>query len=200
MPFQQHEQTGLVWFTADVLNDVPHGFSTRKGGVSPAPWDSLNLRPGQGDGPEKLRENYRRFFAALGLDETRAVLSQQTHTANIRTVTAEDAGKGLLRPRDYTDVDALITNVPGLPLTVFSADCGTVLLYDPVRQAVGAAHAGWRGCAAGIVEKTVQALLKSAFTGEIGDGRIFVIPIDDAIRIRTGERGDIALYNAELEK
>ena len=50
------------------------------------------------------------------------------------------------------------------------------------------------------VEKTVQALLKSAFTGEIGDGRIFVIPIDDAIRIRTGERGDIALYNAELEK
>ena len=158
MPFQQHEQTGLVWFTADVLNDVPHGFSTRKGGVSPAPWDSLNLRPGQGDGPEKLWENYRRFFATLGLDETRAVLSQQTHTANIRTVTAEDAGKGLLRPRDYTDVDALITNVPNLPLTVFSADCGTVLLYDPVHQAIGAVHAGWRGCAAGIVEKTVAAM------------------------------------------
>ena len=72
MPFQQHEQTGLVWFTADVLNDVPHGFSTRKGGVSPAPWDSLNLRPNQGDGPEALRENYRRFFAVLGLDEHRA--------------------------------------------------------------------------------------------------------------------------------
>lgn len=54
MPFQQHEQTGLVWFTADVLNEIPHGFSTRRGGVSPAPWDSLNLRPGQGDGPEKL--------------------------------------------------------------------------------------------------------------------------------------------------
>ena len=98
------------------------------------------------------------IFAILGLDETRAVLSQQTHTANIRTVTAEDAGKGLLRPRDYTDVDALITNVPGLPLTVFSADCGTVLLYDPVHQAIGAVHAGWRGCAAGIVEKTVAAM------------------------------------------
>ena len=158
MPFQQHEQTGLVWFTADVLNEIPHGFSTRKGGVSPAPWDSLNLRPGQGDGPEKLRENYRRFFAVLGLDETRAVLSQQTHTANIRTVTAEDAGKGLLRPRDYTDVDALITNVPNLPLTVFSADCGILLLYDPIHRAVGAIHAGWRGCAAGIPEKTVQAM------------------------------------------
>ena len=130
MPFRQHEQDGLVWFTADLLNKIPHGFSTRRGGVSPAPWDSLNLRPNQGDGPEALRENYRRFFAAKGLDETRAVLSQQTHTANIRRVTESDAGKGLTRPRDYTDVDALITDVPGLPLTVFSADCGTVLLYE----------------------------------------------------------------------
>ena len=67
MPFQQREQNGLVWFTADVLNQIPHGFSTRIGGVSPAPWDSLNLRPNQGDGPEALRENYRRFFAVLGL-------------------------------------------------------------------------------------------------------------------------------------
>lgn len=105
---------------------------------------------------EKLRENYRRFFAILGLDETRAVLSQQTHTANIRTVTAEDAGKGLLRPRDYTDVDALITNVPGLPLTVFSADCGTVLLYDPVHQAIGAVHAGWRAAPPGSWRKPWQ--------------------------------------------
>ena len=161
MPFRQHEQGGLVWFTADLLNKIPHGFSTRQGGVSPAPWDSLNLRPNQGDGPEALRENYRRFFAAMGLDETRAVLSQQTHTANIRRVTERDAGKGLTRPRDYTDVDALITDVPGLPLTVFSADCGTVLLYDPVRQAVGAVHAGWRGCAAGIVEKTVRAMVEA---------------------------------------
>lgn len=161
MPFRQHEQGGLVWFTADLLNKIPHGFSTRRGGVSPAPWGSLNLRPNQGDGPVALRKNYRRFFAAIGLDETRAVLSQQTHTANIRRVTESDAGKGLTRPRDYTDVDALITDVPGLPLTVFSADCGTVLLYDPVRQAVGAVHAGWRGCAAGIVAKTVQAMAEA---------------------------------------
>lgn len=157
MSLTAHEQNGVVWYSAVHLH-TPHGFSTRKGGVSPAPWDSLNLRPAQGDGEATLRENYRRFFAVLGLDETRAVLSQQTHTANIRRVTEEDAGKGLLRPRDYTDVDALITNVPDLPLTVFSADCGTILLHDPVRRAIGAVHAGWRGCAAGIVEKTVQAM------------------------------------------
>ena len=57
MPFQQHEQTGLVWFTADVLNEIPHGFSTRRGGVSPAPWDSLNLDDRRGDDPANVREN-----------------------------------------------------------------------------------------------------------------------------------------------
>ena len=58
-------------------------------------------------------------------------------------------------------MDALITNVPGLSLTVFSADCGTILLYNPVRQAIGAVHAGWRGCAAGIAMKTVQAMTEA---------------------------------------
>lgn len=160
MPLTEHEKNGVIWYSADLLN-TPHGFSTRAGGVSPAPWDSLNLRPGQGDGPEALRENYRRFFAALGLDETRTALSHQTHTANIRRVTEADAGKGLICPRDYENVDALITNVPDLPLTVFSADCGTILLHDPVHRAVGAVHAGWRGCANRIVEKAVRAMTEA---------------------------------------
>ena len=159
MPFQQREQNGLVWFTADVLNQIPHGFSTRIGGVSPAPWDSLNLRPNQGDGPEALRENYRRFFAVLGLDEHRTVLSQQTHTANIRRVTAADAGKGVVRPRDYTDVDALITNEAALPLTVFflptAAPCCCTI---PSGRLWARPMPAGEGCAAGIVEKTVQAM------------------------------------------
>ena len=129
-----------------------HGFSTRQGGVSPAPWDSLNLRPDQGDGPDALRENYRRFCGAVGLDEVYSVLAKQVHETTVRVCTAEDAGKGLLRPRDYS-ADALISNVPGLALFVFSADCGTVLLYNPQTKAVGAVHAGGRGCAAGIVRK-----------------------------------------------
>lgn len=157
MSWTTHEQTGLVWYT-DSLLKTPHGFSTRVGGVSPAPWDSLNLRPGQGDGQDLLLENYRRFFAAIGADESRAVLSQQTHTANVLRVTEEHAGMGLTRPRSYADVDALITGTPNLPLVVFSADCGIILLHDPVHHAVGAVHAGWRGCAAGILERTVQAM------------------------------------------
>lgn len=76
-------------------------------------------------------------------------------------------GKGLFQQRDYT-ADALVTCEPGLPLAVFSADCGILLLHDPVRGAVGAIHAGWRGCAGGIVEKTVQTMA-ACFGSRPGD-------------------------------
>ena len=160
MSFLTHQNNDLLWLSSSLLDGAPvrHGFSTRLGGVSPAPWDSLNLGISRGDSDENVRENYRRFCAAVGVTVESTVFTQQTHSENIRLVTAQDAGKGLLRPRDYTEVDALITDTPDLSLVVFSADCGTVLLYDPVHQAIGAVHAGWRGCAAGIVEKTVAAM------------------------------------------
>ncbi|MCI8819471.1 MAG: peptidoglycan editing factor PgeF [Oscillibacter sp.] len=160
MPFETHNQNGLVWFTASNLSGVRHGFSTRLGGVSPAPWDSLNLRPGMGDGRDAMLENYRRFCAAIGADLEQAVLSRQVHETNVRACTEADAGKGLFRERDYDSADALVTDVPGLTLFVFSADCGTVLLHDLDSGAVGAAHAGWRGCAGGIVEKTVREMTR----------------------------------------
>ncbi|MEF2841525.1 MAG: polyphenol oxidase family protein [Oscillospiraceae bacterium] len=158
MSFLAHEENGLLIKTSTVLSGVRHGFSTRTGGVSPAPWDSLNLGVGRGDDMDRVRENYHRFCAVLGTDEHRAVLSKQVHEDNVRHVTAEDCGKGLFRERDYTSVDAMITDTPDIPLVVFSADCGIILLYDPVRRAVGAAHAGWRGAAAGIVYKTVRRM------------------------------------------
>ena len=120
MSFVTHEQQSLVWLASPLLGGVRHGFSTRRGGVSPAPWDTLNLGPGRGDAPENVEENYRRFFAA----------------------------------------HALITAEKGLPLVVFSADCGILLLHDPDAGCVGAVHAGWRGCAAGIVEKTVREMVR----------------------------------------
>lgn len=157
MSFETHEKNGLVWFTAPLLEGVRHGFSTRKGGVSRRPWDSLNLRTGCGDTPEALMENYRRFCAAAGGDVERVVLAKQVHETTVRVCASADAGKGLWRERDYT-ADALITNKPELPLVVFSADCGIILLYDPVHRAAGAVHAGWRGCAGGILEKAVQSM------------------------------------------
>lgn len=160
MSFLAHEENGLFIKTSTVLSGVRHGFSTRIGGVSPAPWDSLNLGVGRGDDMDRVRENYRRFCAALGVDEHRAVLSKQVHEDNVRHVTAEDCGKGLFRDRDYTSVDAMVTDTPGIPLVVFSADCGILLLHDPDAGCVGAVHAGWRGCAAGIVEKTVREMVR----------------------------------------
>ena len=159
MSFLTHEQNGLVWLASPLLPGVRHGFSTRLGGVSPAPWDALNLGPGRGDAPKNVRENYRRFFAALGADQGRAVLSGQVHRDDVRLCTAADAGKGLLRDRDY-EADALITGEKDLPLVVFSADCGTILLHDPEAGCIGAVHAGWRGCAAGIAEKAVREMAR----------------------------------------
>lgn len=174
MPMKTHTQGSLVFLTSPLLTGVRHGFSTRCGGVSPAPWDSLNLGPGRGDGPDRLLENYRRFCTAIGTEPERTVLSQQVHETTVRLCTADDAGKGLLRERDYT-ADALITQEPGLALTVFSADCGILLLHDPMHSAVGAIHAGWRGCAGGIVKKTVDAM-QSHFGSRAEDLRVAIGP------------------------
>lgn len=169
MSFVTHEQQSLVWLASPLLGGVRHGFSTRRGGVSPAPWDTLNLGPGRGDAPENVEENYRRFFAALDMDSAYPVLSRQVHRDDVRLCTAADAGKGLIRDRDY-DADALITAEKGLPLVVFSADCGIILLHDPVHGAVGAAHAGWRGAACGIAYKTVRRM-QELFGTDPGDLR-----------------------------
>ena len=143
--FHTNTKNGLTILTADALSGVCHGFSTRPGGVSPAPWDSLNLGVGRGDDIARVQENYRRFCAALGTDVNRVVLSKQIHEDVVRHVTEADAGKGLWRDRDYPSVDGMVTDVLHLPLVVFSADCNVVLLHDPVRKAIGACHAGWRG-------------------------------------------------------
>ena len=170
MSFFTHQNNGLLWLSSSLLDGQPvrYGFSTRLGGVSPAPWDSLNLGISRGDSDENVWENYRRFCAAVGVAPESTVFTQQTHSENIRQVTDQDAGKGLLHPRDYTDVDALITDCPGLSLVVFSADCGTILLFDPVHRAIGAVHAGWRGTAAGIAAKTALKM-HDAFGTEPAD-------------------------------
>lgn len=173
--FHTNTKNGLTILTADTLSGVCHGFSTRPGGVSPAPWDSLNLGVGRGDEIACVQENYRRFCAALGTDVNRVVLSKQIHEDVVRHVTEADAGKGLWRDRDYPSVDGMVTDVLHLPLVVFSADCNVILLYDPVRRAVGAAHAGWRGTAAGIAGKTVRAM-RDAYGCDPADIRAAIGP------------------------
>ena len=158
MSFTEIRHDPVVFLAAPELNcgAAVHGFSTRIGGVSRPPRDTLDLRASSADTPE-VRENFRRFCAAVGADYDRMVFSKQVHRDDVRLVTGADAGTGIFRERDY-EADGLITNEPGLPLVIFSADCIPVLLHDPVRHAIGACHAGWRGTALGIAAKTVRRM------------------------------------------
>lgn len=163
MSFCAHYDRELLFHTSEVLEHetILHGFSTRQGGVSEGCFSSLNLRIGGSPADEraKVRENYRRFCAAVGVESERTVLSVQVHEDTVRCVSAADAGKGLFRARDYT-ADALVTNEPGISLMVFSADCGIFLLHDPVSGCIGAVHAGWRGTALGLPAKTVREMAR----------------------------------------
>ena len=82
---------------------------------------------------------------AIGVEDDSFVFSMQTHTTNIRVVTSKDKGKGLTTPLDYSDVDGLVTDEPGLCLTTFYADCVPLFFLDPVKKVIGLSHSGWRG-------------------------------------------------------
>ena len=129
--FHTQMKNGITFLTAGALasDGIRHGFSTRLGGVSPAPWDSLNLDDRRGDDIANVQENFRRLCAALDMDVRRAVLSRQIHRDDVRLVTAADCGKGLWVSQDYDSADALITDVPGVPppasLARPSAPCRT---------------------------------------------------------------------------
>lgn len=134
---------------------VKHGFSTRKGGVSTGIFSSMNLNFKRGDDPDAVMENYRRMAAALNMRVEDMVLSDQTHTTNVRVITEEDRGKGILKPQDYSDVDGMITNVPGIVLVTSYADCVPLYFVDPVRKDIGLSHSGWKGTVGHIGQKTV---------------------------------------------
>lgn len=155
-------ETPFLYFPA--LTDIPfvkHGFSTKLGGVSEGMFAAMNLGseslPYQ-DSPANILENYRRMASAIGFDVNTIVVSHQTHTANVREVKEDDRGKGLFCPRDYSDIDGLITNRANLTLVTKYADCVPLFFADPVKKAIGLSHAGWRGTVARIGKVTVEAL------------------------------------------
>lgn len=148
LSFPMFRDTGLV----------TDGFSTRLGGVSEGCFSSLNLSFDRGDDRAAVEENFRRMGEALGVRCEDMVLSQQTHTTNIRIVTDGDRGKGITRERDYTDIDGLITNVPGICLVTTYADCVPLYFLDPVKKVIALSHSGWRGTVGKIGKKTVELM------------------------------------------
>jgi len=141
---------GLPVDVDKVMNWLPNlaqGFTTRRGGKSEAPYSSLNLGDHVGDSIESVEANRLILYNSLGFERNRIALAEQVHGAEIAEV--DSAGR---RP----GCDALVTNVPGLLLVLFFADCVPVYLVDPHRRAIALIHAGWRGTKAGIVAKTIR--------------------------------------------
>lgn len=159
--WEERQVEGVPFLTCEKLEGIPfikHGFSTRKGGVSEGIFDSMNLSFTRGDKDDAVRENFRRMAIAIGVEEDSLVFARQTHTTNVRVVTKEDKGKGITKALDYDDIDGLITNVPGLCLTTFYADCVPLFVVDPVHKAIGLSHSGWRGTVAKMGQVTLDRM------------------------------------------
>lgn len=135
----------LTFPALERLNIVTHMVTSRFGGVSTGDCASFNFSYARDTSREAVDENFRRAAGVFGTTSEAFVCSDQTHTTNICRVEKEDAGKGVTKEKDYRDVDGLITNVPGLILGTFYADCVPLLIVDPVHHAIGCSHSGWRG-------------------------------------------------------
>lgn len=150
-------QSRLLLDSAGVL----HGFSSRQGGVSKPPFGTLNLGMSVGDDPAAVQENRHRFFGTFGIDPDRVVRARQVHGDGIlRVDEALEGQPGFPRclVEEGTGYDALITRLAGRALVVSTADCLPILIHDPVRGAVAAVHAGWRGTARGVAGKALLAM------------------------------------------
>jgi polyphenol oxidase len=134
------------------LAGIRHAFFTRAGGVSDGVYATLNGGIGSADAAAHVAENRARMAAMLGVEPAQFITARQIHSP--RVVIADKAWPLEARPR----ADAIVTRVPGLAVGVSTADCGPVLFADARAGVVGAAHAGWRGALAGIVEATVAAM------------------------------------------
>lgn len=146
----------------DKYEEIYHGFTTRLGGVSNDFLSSMNLSFSRGDKEENVRINHKRVADMLGYKTDSLVFSNQVHETTIYTATKEDCGKGITIESDIREVDGLITNVPGVTLITFFADCVPNYFYDPVNKVVALAHSGWKGTVKGIGSIMVERM-KSEF-------------------------------------
>lgn len=156
-----HQHNSIEFYTFEELNrwGVTHAIFTRKGGVSPRPWHTLNLGGTVGDHPERVGENRRLAFAAVGVDSQKIYDVWQVHSADVVVVDT---------PRDTTQphlkADAMITDKRGIALFMRFADCVPILLFDRAKGVIGLVHAGWKGTLSKIVVETIRLMEATYFT------------------------------------
>lgn len=155
--FDEKTVDGVPFLSYPMLEEtgiVHHGFSTKLGGVSKGCWATMNISTTRGDDPEDVEENQRRIARAIGVKPEDMTFTNQTHTTNVAVVRAEDKG------RRFMKTDGMITNVPGICLVTFYADCVPLLFLDPVKKVVASSHSGWRGTVNRMGQVTVEKMQK----------------------------------------
>lgn len=156
--FDEKEVNGVPFLSYPMLEEtgiVNHGFSTRLGGVSKGCWATMNISTTRGDDPEDVRENQRRIAGAIGVQPEDMTFTNQTHMTNVAVVKAGDKGKR------FQETDGMITDVPGICLVTFYADCVPLYFVDPVKKAIGLSHSGWRGTVGKIGKVTIELMQKT---------------------------------------
>ncbi len=155
-----HQKGDVVYYSFPHIDAYPcfkTGFSTRLGGVSEGIYASMNLSYTRGDAKENVDENFRFICDAMGVSADNVVISAQEHHTNLQRVTTADMGKGKTFT-GFADIDGLLTNDTNVVLSTQYADCVPLLFADPVKKAVAASHAGWRGTVAEIGRLTVERM------------------------------------------
>lgn len=148
------ERNGLIYYQSNLLAEIRHGIFTRIGGVSQPPFASLNLGGNIGDDPRAVRTNHLKMYGALEVEDARACTVWQVHSADVVIANHPVPGR-----RWLARADAMMTDKLNIPLSMRFADCTPILYYEPDRQVIAIAHAGWRGTVAGIASGVVTAMV-----------------------------------------
>lgn len=172
---------GLAYYQFDQWPQLKHGVFTRLGGVSAPPWASLNVGGNVGDDPQAVRHNHERMYAALGVEDARACSVWQVHSADVLLVDAPVRGR-----RWLALADGMVTDRPGVPLSMRFADCVPLLFHDPMRGVIGIAHAGWRGTVQGVAANVVR-LMAQAYGCKPADIQAAIGPSIGPDRYQVGE-------------
>ena len=152
----------LFFENLSAYKEIRHFISTRKGGVSKPPFDSLNLGLNVGDDTGNVLKNRKRLATTIGIPLRHFTIGEQIHSGNVIIISEESKGKGSTNYKEAINAtDAMVTNAAGICLVILVADCVPMLFFDPVRRAIGVAHAGWKGTLQLIAQKTVKAMEKA---------------------------------------
>ena len=157
MAFTENRQLGCVYMTSDKISTV-HMFTTRIGGVSKGVFSSWNLGAGRGDDADALSENYRLAGEIMGCGRDDFVVTKQVHGKKVHQACESD--RYIVGSDKRIECDGFVTNVKGLPLMIYIADCVPVLLHDPEAEVIAAVHCGWKSSVQDILGEAVDKMRK----------------------------------------